>query len=53
MDVQEIRERVVIFVEEMFVEFSPRNHFSAVEREIFQNGKLPCCQRNGLAAAGY
>jgi hypothetical protein len=51
MNVQQIGERVVTFVEEVFVKFGARDDFAPMERQIFENGVLTRRQRYRLSGA--
>ena len=53
MDIQKIRERAVVLVEEMLVKGSAGNHFAPMQREVFDEGILAGGKRHGLACASY
>ena len=48
MDIHQVGERVVAFIEEVFVKVGARDDFAAVQREVFENGIFTRGKCDGL-----
>ena len=53
MYVHEIREAVVVFVEQVVVEHAPGDQFAPVQRQEFHESVFPRRQADGLTALGH
>jgi hypothetical protein len=53
VDVEEIGQRIVVFIEEVLVQFGPAHYLAAALAEKLDKGVLSCGQDDGHTALGY